>query len=98
MLGKPGAGATSNGPCGAARLGAESDDRYLSPMSRRVFSAGLKQAMVRAKWPAFEEVILGFDPGRVRAIDDEDLEGQMNQRRCVAQFQHVTAASRQTQR
>jgi 3-methyladenine DNA glycosylase Tag len=34
--------------------------------------------MVRAKWPAFEKLFLGFDPGRVHAINDEDLEGQMN--------------------
>ncbi len=32
------------------------DDRYLSLMSLRVFRAGIKHAVVDAKWPAFEEV------------------------------------------
>jgi 3-methyladenine DNA glycosylase Tag len=75
----------------AAALGAVSDDRYLSLMSLRVFSAGLKHSMVQAKWPAFEEVFFGFDPGRVRAINDEDLEGLMNERRIIRHWGKIKA-------
>jgi 3-methyladenine DNA glycosylase Tag len=64
-------------------LRAMSDDRYLADMSLRVFSAGLKRSMVEAKWPAFEEVFLGFDPRRVRAMPDESLEALMNDTRII---------------
>jgi len=51
-----------------------SDDRYLSLMSLRIFRAGLKHEMVDAKWPAFEEAFHGFDPHRIRAMSDEEIE------------------------
>jgi len=50
------------------------DDRFLSQMSLRVFSTGLNHEMVRGKWPAFEEVFHGFDPGRVGFMNEEDLD------------------------
>ncbi len=59
------------------------DDRYLSEMSRRVFRAGLKHSLVDAKWPAFEEVFHGFEPLRIRAIPDEDLEALMTETRII---------------
>jgi 3-methyladenine DNA glycosylase Tag len=83
-------------PWGAAALGhkqpkaksdralrAVRDDRYLSTMSLRIFSAGLKHSMVQAKWPAFEEIFHGFEPHAVRAMPDEDLEALMDERRII---------------
>lgn len=64
-------------------LQALSDDRYLSDMSRRIFRTGLRQSMVDGKWPAFEEVFLGFDPHRIRAMNDEALEGLMKETRII---------------
>ena len=64
-------------------LEAISDDRYLSFMSLRIFSAGLKHSMVAGKWPAFEEVFHGFEPHRVRAMADEDLEALMAEARII---------------
>lgn len=61
-------------PKSASELTALPDDRYLSQMSLRVFRAGLKHSLVDAKWPAFEEVFAGFDPRRVRAMSDEQME------------------------
>ncbi len=66
-----------------AELRAVSDDRYLSLMSLRVFRAGLKHSLVDAKWPAFEEVFMGFDPRRVRAMHDEELEALMQEARII---------------
>ena len=62
-------------------LRAVADDRYLSLMSRRIFRAGLKHSLVDARWPAFEEVFRGFDLRRVRAMNDEETEALMNDRR-----------------
>lgn len=64
-------------------LRAVPDDRYLSLMSRRVFRAGLKHALVDARWPAFEEVFFGFEPRRVTAMNDEDVEKLMANRRLI---------------
>ena len=75
----------------AKALKAETDDRYLSLMSRRVFSAGLKYSMVRAKWPAFEEVFLAFEPKRVRAISDERLERLMKDTRIIRHWGKIKA-------
>ena len=59
------------------------DDRYLSLMSLRVFQAGFKHSVVSDKWPAFEEVFLGFEPGAVRGMSDEVLESLMGETRIV---------------
>jgi 3-methyladenine DNA glycosylase Tag len=66
-----------------AELRARPDDRYLSEMSRRIFRAGLRHALVDAKWPAFEEVFYGFDPRRVRAMPDEALEALLADARLI---------------
>jgi 3-methyladenine DNA glycosylase Tag len=58
-------------------------DRYLSLMSRRIFRAGLKHSLVDDRWPAFEEVFHGFDLRRVRAMNDEETEALMNDRRLI---------------
>jgi 3-methyladenine DNA glycosylase Tag len=67
----------------AAQLRKEGDDRYLSLMSLRIFRAGLKHDMVDAKWPAFETAFHGFDPKRVRAMSDEEVENLMKDARLI---------------
>lgn len=64
-------------PKSAEALRAVPDDRYLSLMCLRIFRAGLKHALVDAKWPAFEEAFHGFAPGRVALMNDEDIERLM---------------------
>lgn len=38
------------------------DNRFLSTMAERVFSAGFVWSVIRQKWPGFEEAFLGFEP------------------------------------
>lgn len=78
-------------PKSAKALRAQTDDRYLSMMSLRVFSAGLKHRMVRDKWPAFEEEFFGFDPKRVRAMNDESLEALLNEKRIIRHWGKIKA-------
>ena len=59
------------------------DDRYLSEMSLRIFRAGLKHSLVDAKWPAFEDVFLGFEPRRVVAMSDEEIEALLQDQRLI---------------
>lgn len=42
-----------------------SDDRVLSEMARRVFSAGFVWSVIDKKWPGFEAAFLGFNPKRL---------------------------------
>jgi len=49
----------------AEQLRTIEDSDYLSTMSRRIFRAGLKHALVDAKWPAFEQAFFNFLPARV---------------------------------
>ena len=67
----------------ARELTAMADDRYLSLMCLRIFRAGLKHSMVDAKWPAFEDVFLDFDPRRVRMMSDEDLEACLGNKQLI---------------
>jgi len=70
-------------PKSADELRAVPDDRYLSDMSRRIFRAGLKYSLVDGKWPAFEEVFMGFVPRRVVAMSDEALEALLEDKRLI---------------
>ena len=70
-------------PKSAAELKRVPDDRYFSQMSLRVFQAGLKHSMVEARWPAFEAAFHGFQPKRVRAMSDEDIEALMKDARLI---------------
>jgi len=66
-----------------AALRKTGDDRYFSLMSLRIFRAGLKHAVVDAKWPAFEKLFYRFDPRRVRAMSDEDIERLLQDARII---------------
>jgi 3-methyladenine DNA glycosylase Tag len=70
-------------PKSADELRAVPDDRYLSEMSLRIFRAGLKHSLVDAKWPAFEDVFLGFEPRRVVAMSDEETEALLQDQRLI---------------
>ena len=64
-------------------LSALPDSHYLSLMSTRIFSAGLKRSMVLAKWSAFEEVFWKFDPQKLVLMSDDMLENTMQDRRLI---------------
>ena len=61
----------------ADELKAIGDDRFLSEMSLRVFRAGIRHAVVDAKWPAFELAFYGFDPEKIILMSDDQLENLM---------------------
>jgi 3-methyladenine DNA glycosylase Tag len=65
------------------------DAWYLSNMSRRIFRAGLRHSMVDAKWPDFEAAFFDFQPDRVRAMSDEDLDALMQDRRLIRHWAKI---------
>lgn len=66
-----------------AELIARDDSFYLSTMSRRVFRAGLKHALVDAKWPDFEQAFFHFKPLRVAMMSDDEMDELMGNRRII---------------
>jgi 3-methyladenine DNA glycosylase Tag len=59
------------------------DDRVLSEMTRRVFSAGFAWSVIEAKWAGFEAAFLGFEPGRLSVQPDEFWDALMKDTRIV---------------
>ncbi len=60
-----------------------SDDRILSEMTQRVFSAGFAWSVIEAKWLGFEEVFLGFEPAKLTFQPDEFWDRLMTDTRIV---------------
>jgi 3-methyladenine DNA glycosylase Tag len=54
-----------------ALLANVTDDRILSTMAERVFSAGFVWSVIEQKWPGFEEAFLGFEPKRLLFQPDD---------------------------
>ena len=48
-----------------------SDDRILSEMTKRVFSAGFAWSVIESKWPGFEKAFLGFKPAKLTFQPDD---------------------------
>lgn len=70
-------------PLDAEALMAVPDDRYLSLMTQRIFRAGLRHAMVDARWPAFEEAFWGFDPKKMILLGAEHIENHMQNKALI---------------
>jgi 3-methyladenine DNA glycosylase Tag len=55
-------------------LMAKKDSRFLAGMAKAVFSSGFSWEVIDKKWPGFEKAFLKFDPKRVAAFGDEDVD------------------------
>lgn len=62
--------ASLESPLAPNTLAAIPDDRWLSMMTRFVFSAGFNWKVIENKWPGFEVAFKGFNPGRCAFMDD----------------------------
>lgn len=59
------------------------DSFYLSNMTRRIFRAGLKHAMVDGKWPEFEKAFNDFDPFFCAMLSDDDIDAAMKNKSII---------------
>lgn len=66
-----------------------SDDRVLSEMARRVFSAGFVWSVIDQKWPGFEEAFLAFNPKRLLFQPAEFWEKLASDKRIVRNPQKI---------
>lgn len=84
-------------PATVTELEALGDDRYLSLMTRRIFRAGLRHAMVDARWPVFEEVFWGFVPEKMVLLSAEHIEGFMQDKRLIRHLGKLKSIPRNAQ-
>ena len=61
-------------PKSSEELRAVPDDRYLSQMSRRILDVGRRPDSIGVKWPSIEDMFMGFDPQRVQALTNRELD------------------------
>jgi 3-methyladenine DNA glycosylase Tag len=67
----------------ASALAKLSDDRILSEMTQRVFSAGFAWSVIETKWPGFEDAFLEFEPAKLTFQPDEFWDRLMSDTRIV---------------
>jgi len=72
-------------------LGRLADDRVLSEMAKRIFSAGFVWSVIEKKWPGFEAAFLEFAPPRLLREPDEFWERLTGDRRIVRNPQKIMA-------
>jgi len=75
----------------AAALARMKDDRVLSDMTKRIFSAGFAWSVIEKKWPDFEAAFLGFEPKPLLAQPDEFWEHLASDPRIVRNAQKIMA-------
>lgn len=79
-------------PLSGDELAVVPDDRLFSDMTRRIFRAGLKHALVDAKWPAFEQAFFDFDPQKVQLLSDDQIERMMQNEALIRHLGKLKAA------
>jgi 3-methyladenine DNA glycosylase Tag len=72
-----------------AALASIGDDRALSAMTKRIFSAGFVWSVIESKWPGFEAAFLEFDVARLLFEPDEYWERLVADTRIVRNPQKI---------
>lgn len=75
----------------SAHLAAQTDDRYLSMMTRCVFRAGFVWRVIDNKWPGFEAAFADFNPMAIAHFSDEKLEELAKDTRIVRNFTKIVS-------
>ena len=74
-----------------AELAAQTDDLYLSMMTRCVFRAGFVWRVIDNKWPGFEAAFSQFNPLAIAHYSDEKLEELAKDTRIVRNFTKIVS-------
>ncbi len=64
---------------------------YLEAMSKSVMQAGISWPVVAKKWPELREAYLGFDPHRLVALSDRQVEALLADPRIIRNRTKVNA-------
>ena len=68
------------------------DSDYLSAMVKKIFQSGFVWRVVENKWPGFEEVLWGLEPGKLMLASDEQIEKMAKDTRIIRNHIKVKAA------
>ena len=82
LLGKP------RSPRALAKI---PDDRWLAEIAKSVFRAGFNWSVVEQKWPDIEDAFDGFEPARIAAYADEELELLLKDPRIIRHWKKLKA-------
>jgi 3-methyladenine DNA glycosylase Tag len=80
-------------------LGPADDRRYLEQLVKAIFAAGLNWQVVESRWAAFREVFHDFDPVRMAAMTERDIDraaqnpGIIRNRRKISEAVESAAAA-----
>jgi len=70
---------------------------YFEVLTKAIFQAGMSWRVIEAKWDGFREAFAGFDPQRVAAFTDEDVERLSEDTRIVRNRRKIEATVRNAQ-
>ena len=73
------------------RIDAKSSADYLAVMSRAVFQAGVSWKMIEQRWPAYLRLFEGFEPARVAAFGEADIERIMTDGGVMRTYRKIAA-------
>jgi 3-methyladenine DNA glycosylase Tag len=71
---------------------------YFDVLTKAVFQSGLSWQVVESKWPGFREAFAGFDPQKVAAFGDDDIERLAADTRIVRNRKKIEATVTNAQR
>lgn len=74
-----------------ARIEPKNAADYFEVLTRAVFQAGISWRVVESKWSGFREAFGGFDPERIGAFGEEDVERLANDRRVIRNHRKLEA-------
>jgi hypothetical protein len=71
---------------------------YFDVLTKAIFQSGLSWQVVESKWPGFREAFDGFDPEKVAAFTDDDVERLAADTRIVRNRKKIEATVTNAQR
>jgi DNA-3-methyladenine glycosylase I len=73
-------------------LGPDDDRRYFEQLVKAIFQAGLRWPAIESRWPAFGEVFHDFDPLKVAAMTEQDVNRAARDTRIIRNHRKIDAA------
>ncbi len=64
---------------------------YLEVITKAAFQSGISWAVIESKWDGFREAFDGFDPEKVAALDDRDIDELAKDARIVRNRRKIAA-------
>ncbi|NVJ61307.1 MAG: DNA-3-methyladenine glycosylase I [Gammaproteobacteria bacterium] len=87
--GKKGLESLVSQPLTVKQISRIGDDRFLAEISKKIFQSGFVWRVVRAKWPAFEEIFFEFDIDKILMMPPDMIERKASDERIIRNLRKV---------